>query len=101
MVEAQGNHRRAVELKMADAAVEDMRRGYGEARMGQVCALIISLAFLVTGAYVAIHGQPWVGGVLGSMGLGGIVANFIKGRTEQNSEESSRPSPSLPSRKRG
>jgi uncharacterized membrane protein len=81
MAEVQGNHRRAMEVRMAEASVEEMRRAFTEARVGQLCALAISLAFLVVGAYVSIHGQPWVGGILGTMGLSGIVANFIHGRT--------------------
>jgi uncharacterized membrane protein len=81
MAETQGNHRRAMEVRMAEASIKEMRRSFTEARMGQVCALLISLAFLIVGAYVSIHGQPWVGGILGTMGLSGIVANFIHGRT--------------------
>lgn len=98
MAEAQGDHRRAIEVKMTDAAVEEMRRGFGEARVGQICALLISLAFLFVGAYVSIHGQPFVGGVLGTMGLSGIVANFIRGREKSSPPETSIPEP--PTRKK-
>jgi len=80
MAETQGDHRREIEHKMADAAVEEMRRGFSEARFGQVCAFFISILFLLVGAYVATHGPEWVGALLGSMGISGIVASFIKGR---------------------
>lgn len=88
--EAEGNHRRALELKAVDANIEGMRRQFTEARIGQIFAFILSLAFLFTGAYTAIRGQSWVGGVLGSMGIATIVGMFIRGRTrkrEPNPEE--------------
>lgn len=71
---------------MAEANVDAMRRQFAEARLGQVLAFAISIAFLATGAYVAINGQPWVGGILGTMGLSTIVASFITGRTKNHEE---------------
>lgn len=58
-----------------------MRRQFTEARIGQIFAFVLSLAFLFTGAYTAIRGQSWVGGVLGAMGIATIVGMFIRGRT--------------------
>jgi hypothetical protein len=80
MAESQGEHRREIERKMAEASIEGMRRGFREARVGQIFAFLISLAFLGTGAYVAIEGQPGAGTALSGMGLSGIVVTFIQGR---------------------
>jgi uncharacterized membrane protein len=90
MAEQEGNHRRSMEEKSLNANIAGMQRSFAEARLGQVFAFGVSLAFLAVGAFVAIHGQPWVGGLLGSIGLGSIVANFIRGR--QRPEEPTTPS---------
>lgn len=80
---AEGLHRQNLESRALDANIEAMRRQYAEARLGQVFALIIALAFVLVGAYVAVHGQPWSGTILGGVGLGGIVTAFIVGRNRQ------------------
>ena len=82
---AEGLHRQALESRTLDANIEAMRRQYDEARLGQVFALIIALAFVIVGAYVSVHGQPWSGTILGGVGLGGIVTAFIVGRNKQTS----------------
>jgi len=69
--------------------VEEMRRNFMQARIGQICAFVVSLGFLSTGAYVSVSGQPWVGALLGAMGIGGIVASFIDGPTEKKTESPS------------
>ena len=81
MFENEANHRRQLEDRMVDANLEVMRSQFSEAKRGQVFAFIISLAFLVVGAYTAVKGQPWVGGILGTMGLSSIVGAFIAGRS--------------------
>ena len=91
MAEDQGKHRRELEQKLAEASVEEMRRGFGEARLGQIFAFMIGIAFLLVGAYVSIHGPSWVGGLFGSIGIGGIVATFIRGR--EKVKEMAPPSP--------
>ncbi len=66
---------------MVEANIQGMHSEFAEARLGQIFAFILSIAFLITGAYTAIRGQPWVGGVLGTMGIGSIVGTFVKGRS--------------------
>jgi uncharacterized membrane protein len=87
MVEQEGIHRKEIEKTITDANVDSMRRQFREARWGQVLAFLISLAFLITGAYTAINGQPWVGGVLGTMGLSSIVTSFIVGRKKASQQQ--------------
>ena len=81
---AESVHRQTLESTALGANVEAMRRQYAEARLGQVFALIIALVFVLVGGYVSIHGQPWSGTILGSVGLGGIVTAFIVGREKAN-----------------
>ena len=77
---AESVHRQTLESTALNANIEAMRRQYAEARLGQVFALTIALAFVVVGGYVSLHGQPWSGTILGGIGLGGIVTAFIVGR---------------------
>lgn len=79
--EAEGNHRREIEKSMADSTVESARSQFKEARLGQIFAFLISLAFLTAGSYTATNGHPWIGGIFGTMGLSSIVGAFIAGRS--------------------
>jgi uncharacterized membrane protein len=85
----EGLHRHNCESNALDANIEAMRRQFAEARLGQVFALIIALAFVIVGAYVSVHGQPWSGTILGGVGLGGVVTAFIVGRNKQDSHKES------------
>lgn len=48
--------------------------------LGQVFALLIGLAGIVGGAYVAINGQPWAGGTIASLAITGLAAVFLTAR---------------------
>jgi hypothetical protein len=61
-------HRQTLESTALQANIEAMRRQYAEARVGQVFALIIALAFVMVGGYVSVQGQPWSGTILASEG---------------------------------
>lgn len=100
MAETEGEHRRRMEDKMLDAQVESMRRGYREGRLGQIFAFSIAAIFLVGGSYVAIHGQPWAGGVFGSVGIASIVSAFIWGRTKKKEPEERPAAPPPQTRRR-
>jgi len=84
MAEAESRHRQGLENRTTDAQINGMKREFQEARVGQLCAWSISIAFLVAGSFVAIRGQPWVGALFGGMGVSGIVANFIQGKKRQD-----------------
>ena len=86
MTEEQGRHRREIEKTLAAASVEEMRRNFMQARIGQVFAFLVSLGFLSTGAYVSVSGQPWVGALLGAMGISGIVGSFLNGPSERKTQ---------------
>lgn len=96
MAEQQGSNRRLIEQSLAASSQEEMRLGFREARTGQFCAVIVALAFIVAGAYVAITGHPWPGALLGGGGVGlqALVATFVRGRnggTAEKDEEQSKP----------
>ena len=94
---AESVHRQTLESTTLGANIEAMRRQYAEARLGQIFALIIALTFVIVGAYVILHGQPWPGTILGGAGLGGIVTAFIVGRPKQNPPKESSPDENQPS----
>jgi uncharacterized membrane protein len=99
MAESEAEHRRGIENRAVDADIEAMRRQFGEARLGQVFAFLISIAFVVSGAYVvSATGQTATGLILSAAGLTTIVATFIRGRTEK--EESKPSQPQQPARKK-
>ena len=82
MAEKYGDHRRAMEVRAAELAAEQMRRDYSEARMGQLCGLAVTLAIVGAGAWVALEGHPWPGATLGGGGvvLQTLVTTFVRGR---------------------
>ena len=75
-----------MESQALEANVEGMLRQFSEARLGQVFATVLSLAFMSVGAYVALHGQPWAGGAMGSLGIVTVITRMILGR-ERSSEK--------------
>ena len=83
MAELQMQHRMAMNLRAADVSTEGMRREFSEARVGQICAVTIGLAFIGAGVYVASHGNPWPGALLGGGGVGlqALVSTFVRGRS--------------------
>ncbi len=83
LAEGEAVHRRAMEEKSLAGDVEAMRRQFSEARLGQLCALLIALAFVGAAVYVTVNGQPWAGVFFSGIGIGGIVSAFIWGRTRQ------------------
>ena len=71
--EKEAEHRRAREDKV---------NGYVffERISGIVGGVLISMFGLGISAYVALHGQPWVAGVIGGGTLVGIVGVLVQGR---------------------
>jgi uncharacterized membrane protein len=79
MAEEEGKHRRQVEQRVIDAQVDSDRRESNEARRGQICALVITLAAIGAGAYTALQGHEVAGSIIGVGGIGSIVTTFILG----------------------
>lgn len=85
MAEKQEDHRMKMERTAADVGLEAMRQEFWEARRGQVCAVIVALAFIGAGVAIAYQGHPWPGAAIsgGGVCLQVIVAAFIRGRKAQ------------------
>src|SRR5262245_5556562 len=65
LAEREAEHRRSIEKAIVSAGVEQEKRDSAEARRGQVCALLITLAAIGTGAYTALQGHEIAGSILG------------------------------------
>lgn len=51
--------------------------------IGQVCALIIGLAGILGGSYVALNGHEASGGTIASVALTGLAVVFLTGRVKK------------------
>jgi uncharacterized membrane protein len=87
MAEKEAEHRRATETTIVAAQISHHNKQFLEARCGQLCALVITLAALGAGVYTAVQGHEIAGSVIGVGGIGGIVATFILGRAKREAEE--------------
>jgi uncharacterized membrane protein len=76
--------RRQMQERELTAEIELMRRESTEARLGQIFAFVITLAFAGLGAYIITNGHPIAGTIFGGVGLGSIVSTFIWGRSRQS-----------------
>lgn len=48
--------------------------------LGQICALIIGLAGIAGGAWVAVSGQAWAGATIATAAITGLAVVFLTGR---------------------
>lgn len=48
--------------------------------VGQIFALLIGLAGIGVGGYVALHGEPGAGGTIAGLAITGLAAVFLTGR---------------------
>jgi len=87
MAEQEAEHRRTTEGKIVQAQIDHHKRQFSEARCGQLCALVITLAAIAAGVYTAVQGHEIAGSVIGVGGIGGIVTTFILGRAKQRATE--------------
>jgi uncharacterized membrane protein len=87
MAEAQSAHRRDMERMALQAQCQGMNLQFFEARLGQCFAFGISALFLICGTITVVHGDPIPGSIFGTMGISGIVATFIHGRSAKPEAE--------------
>ena len=86
MAEGEAEHIRQMDTKKLDS---DVRTRYVDRFIqftGQLSALIIGLAAIGGGVYVALNGQPIVGGVIGTGGVVGLVTVFGDGSKAEPQE---------------
>lgn len=55
-----------------------------EKLIGQIFALLIGMAGIVGGSYVAIQNQPWAGGTIASLAITGLAAVLLTGRSKKD-----------------
>ena len=56
---------------------------FTERILGQVFAFLIGVTGITTGAYVAIHGQPWAGTTIASLAITGLAVVFLTGHSKK------------------
>lgn len=79
MAEKQSDHRQHLEKYVIHS---DSRR----ANLGVICAFIITMTVILSGAYIALQGHPITGTIFTGMGLVGLAGTFIYG-TQSRKEE--------------
>jgi len=79
MAENQAKHRMAIETRvLADNSLRS--------KLGLGAGFVVAMTALVISGYIASHGAPWPGSLLGTGSLGGLVAVFVTGTNSQKEE---------------
>ena len=50
---------------------------FKENRLGQILAYLLCSTVVVSGAWVALSGNPWPGSLLGTVGVAGIITAYL------------------------
>ena len=69
-----------IAVKEADAAVEDMRRSYTEARIGQFFGFVLGGSAMGGAVYLGVHDAQTTACILVGTGIASIIIAFLKGR---------------------
>ena len=80
MAEGQFEHRLSQEKSAQNAEISIANKTSLYVITGQVFSLVISLVAICAGAYVAVHGQPWVATAFGTGGFAGLVNGILQSR---------------------
>jgi len=83
LTEGEAIHRRQLQARKLEGDLERQARSFGEARWGQVCALLIGLAAILGGVYSSVHGAELPGSLIGTGGVVALTYVFIRGRKPQ------------------
>jgi uncharacterized membrane protein len=83
MAEKQLDHRMSMENKVIGGQLM-------QSNIGQFLAFLIGIAALGASTYCIVKGHEWPGSLLGIGGLTGLVTAFIKGRSHQEKNLSSK-----------
>ena len=79
MAEMQARHRQELEKIVVKSGARD-------SLLGLIFALIIGLATIIGGTYVAVGGHPTEGTILGGVGLASLVGVFVYGSRQRRAE---------------
>jgi len=83
MAERQSAHRQAMEMKVVDSQVQEVRSQRTEVRIGQTCAFVLCAMAIIGSTIIGWRGYQWACVGLGSGGLASLAAVFIIGRKMQ------------------
>lgn len=70
MAEKESEHRRTQESHVVSSDIKSRT-------IGQWMAFVLVGGAIVAGSYVATHGAPWAGGLIGVAGLGGVFGSRV------------------------
>jgi uncharacterized membrane protein len=90
MAETQSSQRIERENKALDAQIALARRNSIFIIAGQVFSFVVSMTAILGGVWVALHGQAWVGGIVGTGGLSGLVIGILNLRKGTQDAEKSK-----------
>ena len=82
MAEKESSHRHAQEKVILDTDSKLAISASREVLIGQVFGLIIGLATISAGTFLAYSGNNFAGGAIGSAGVIGLVSVFVLGRSK-------------------
>jgi uncharacterized membrane protein len=80
MAETEQSHRHGREQSQDQLQEAFQRNIAREVTTGQICALLIGIIAIVSGAYAAVNGAQWTGSFIGGGGVIGLVTAFLVGR---------------------
>ena len=81
MAEEEGNARRQLEAKRAEAELAVIRSLPSEIRIGQVLGFVLSCLFLGAGTWCILAGHDWAGATIAGGGLATVLGVFLYRRT--------------------
>ena len=81
MAEREAVHRHSQEAKILKTDARLAVNSSIEVIVGQCFGLLIGLATIVAGTYLAANGSEIAGGAIGSAGVIGLVSVFVLGRS--------------------
>ncbi len=87
MAETEASHRHGMDTQAISADISFQNKMFAEARLGQVFGLIIGVTAIAAGAYTAVNGAQWPGGIIGGGGVIGLVSVFIYGRKHSDNQQ--------------
>jgi uncharacterized membrane protein len=84
LTEAQGNHRRELEINEFSEKVRIQKRRDNETNLGQIFAFIITMSAILGAIYIASKGYQTAAGFISSFVLLNLITAFIKGRHKED-----------------
>ena len=87
MAEREAAHRHNQESKILQTDARLALKASNEILIGQCFGLVMGLATIGAGTYLALSGESLAGGLIGSSGIIGLVSIFVLGRSSVNTDK--------------